>query len=108
VTDVVARHGGKPPGLYTYRTQRHVDLYMSGKSFSGYDHDEGHHFNGSIGDAGVQLYDCGEGRRFNYSLHPMLDLIQDLVYLVVKNHTRAFIITIAILFTLLAVLLALR
>jgi hypothetical protein len=104
VIDVVARHAGKPPSLYTYKTPNHVELYTSGRTFSGYDHEEGYRFDGSISDQGVQLYDHGEDRQFTYSLNPTLDLLGDLVYLAIRNRTRALIIAIAILLVLMFLL----
>jgi hypothetical protein len=53
--------------LYHPGLASHILLKVHGRNFNGYDHESGSHFSGSVNGNSVQLYDCGEGRYFNYT-----------------------------------------
>ena len=54
------------PSLYHYGLWHHIDLTVSGTSFSGYDHGSKSHFEGVINGRTAQIFDHGEGRYFDY------------------------------------------
>ena len=61
-----ARIAGKPPGLYHYGSEEHIELKVEDNALSGFDYLSRQHFAGRlVGDA-VQIYDHGTGRYHNF------------------------------------------
>jgi hypothetical protein len=57
---------GSNGSFYDHGRAAQVLLRITGRTFSGFDHGDGHQFTGSLQDGGVSIYDHGESAYFNY------------------------------------------
>jgi hypothetical protein len=60
--------GGALGALYDAGNHQHINLEISGESFTGFDHASNHHFGGRAVDGEVWIFDCELERRFSYAL----------------------------------------